>query len=165
MKWGTSARVAAALIVATGCRAGFEADEPEAIARVSPATLSAVGGWGLFDRSVESGFVPSGEPIRAALDHPAQIAAVKVHGSAPYRLRIAGRDGSSLGFAATDLSRLGPGWHVLPSSTIASTDLIELRFEPLGAPGKVAEVELWAVDTETSPSRADVTADEQPPRP
>lgn len=157
--------VAAAALA--GCRGGNELGEPEAIRKVSPATVSIPGAWSLFDRSISSGFVPGGEPVRVELDHVEQISAIKAFGSAGYRLRITGQDGSSLGLPAIDLSKLGAGWHTVASSSLVSTNLVELRFESIGdSTGKLPELELWAVDDRIDGASAvDLTAgsDDLPP--
>jgi RHS repeat-associated protein len=147
MTLGTSWRLAAALLALTACRAGFEADDPDELERLTPASVSSVGAWSLFDRSISSAYIPSAEPLRVAFDRAEAIAAIKVYGPAPYLLRVSGRDGSSLGFGSIDLSKLKQGWQLVPSSTLASTDVVELRFTPTGQPGKVPELELWTVGT------------------
>lgn len=139
--------VAAALLAGAGCRSGNELGEAEALRKVSPAAVSIPGAWSLFDRSTSSGFVPSGEPVRLVLDHSEQISTIKAFGSAGYRLRITGQDGSSLGLPPIDLSKLGAGWHTVAASSLVSTNVVELRFEPIGAAaGKLPELEMWAVD-------------------
>ena len=144
-----------------GCRGGGDVDEPEALARVSPAAVSMPGAWSLFDRSIESGFVPGSEPVRVAFDHLEQISALKVFAPAPYKLRVTGRGGSSIGFAPLDLSNLPAGWRVMPSTSLVATDAVELRFEALSAtPAKLPELELWAgrVRADGSPT-TDLTID------
>jgi hypothetical protein len=150
--------VCAAAIAAGGCRGG-DIDEPESIARLSPATVSTPGAWSLFDRSIESGFVPGSEVIRVALDHVEQISALKVYGQAGYRLRVTGQDGSPIGLPPWDLSTLGNGWHVLPAHSMVSTNIVELRFEKVGASaGMLPELELWAIDDQPLTSALDLTA-------
>lgn len=151
--------VCAAMSASGGCRGSGDVDESEALSRVSPAAVSIPGAWSLFDRSVESGFVPGSEPIRVALDHVEQISALKVYGAAGYRLRVTGQDGSSIGLPAWDLSALGKGWHVLPTSSMVSTNVVELRFEPIGASGgTLSELELWAIDDQPLTGAVDLTA-------
>lgn len=90
--WRVRSWVAAAVMAMgtiTGCR-GDEIDASSAMVRTSPASLSVEGAWGLFDRSIESGFVPDETVIRAALDRQEQLSAIKVYGASPYRLRVGG---------------------------------------------------------------------------
>jgi hypothetical protein len=155
--------VCLALVFAAACRVDVDGGEPPPVVKAPPAAVSTPDAWHLFDRSVSSGFTPSAEPVQITLDRAEQVSAVKVYGSAPYRLRVTGANGLSLGFEATDLSSLGAGWHALPSSALTATDHVELRFEPLGKPAPVPEVELWAVDDHQVASRPDLAAKDLPP--
>src|SRR5687767_3409354 len=55
MTLGTSARLAFALVLLSACRAGFESEEPEALIRITPSSMSSPGAWALMDRSLDSG--------------------------------------------------------------------------------------------------------------
>jgi RHS repeat-associated protein len=154
--------VCSALVCSAACRVDVDGGEPPPVVKAPPAAVSTPDAWHLFDRSVSSGFTPSSEPVQVTLDRAEQITAIKVYGSAPYRLRVTGANGLSLGFAATDLSSLGAGWHVLPSSALTATDHVELRFEPLGKPGLVPELELWVVDDHPVASRPDLASKDLP---
>lgn len=131
-----------------GCHPDSAGDIYVSATKVSPATVSAVGAWSLFDRSVTSGFIPGSDVVRLSLDDDQQLAALKIYGASPYRLRVTGEHARSIGFAPIDLSTLSTGWNVLPSSSLSSTGIVELRFEALGKSDKVSEIELWAVDAE-----------------
>jgi hypothetical protein len=126
-------------IVAMSCRADFDADESMPIARISPANVSTTGAWSLFDRSIESSFVPGGEPVRVTLDRGEQVSAIKVHGGAPYRLHVTGMNGSSIGFSTIDLSSRPLGWSVIETGSLIATNVVELHFEATGKPGKIPE--------------------------
>ena len=163
MTLGTSTRLVLGFVLLCACRTGFESEEPEALARITPSSMSSAGAWALTDRSVESGFIPGNEPVRVMLDQAEPIAAIKVFGAAPYRLRITGRDGSALGFGTVDLSKQAAGWHLFASSTASATDVVELHFAPLGKPTKAPEIELWTFAKEAAgANQLDLSADELP---
>jgi len=147
-------RSLALLAVTFGCRGGLDIDDHAALVKASPATLSTSSAWALFDRSTTSGFTPGDEPVRATFERGRveQVSAVKVYGAAPYRLRVTGADNSAIGFSSIDLSKLSAGWHVFPSSSLVSTNVVELHFDSLGAPAAIPELELWVI--EATPSRA-----------
>jgi hypothetical protein len=149
-----------AFALTASCRDGSEPDDLVSTVRVSPATVSSSGAWALFDRSLDSGFAPDSNALSATFDRQEELTAIRVYGSAPYRLRVTGPDGSSIGFTATDLSKLGAGWNLIPSSTLISTDKVEIRFEALGSGGKVPEVELWALSHDSSTVARDPSASE-----
>src|SRR4051812_17711390 len=100
-------RALLALLVVSCHPGSGEPEDVTSTVRITPSDVSSPGSWGLFDRSLESGFVPDSKVVTATLDHEEQLTAIKLFGPAPYRLRLTGRDGASVGFAATDLSKLG----------------------------------------------------------
>lgn len=142
--------VASVGLMVGGCRgdAAEEAVSPGAIVRIVPARVSEPSAWGLFDRSVSTGFTPT-RPVGIDLDRRREIVAVKVLGGSPYELEVRARDGA-LGFPKVDLATLPSGWHVIRPSSLVSTDHVELVFRAHGE-GAVPEVELW---TTTEPSDA-----------
>lgn len=136
-----------AVLLLGACRAGDTAANDEPLSKVTPARTSSPASWALFDRSLTSTFAPNAEPLRLTLDRAAQLSAVKVFGPAPYRLRVRGAEGSSLGFATIDLSKATHGWRAYPTSSIVSTEAVEITFEGVGdAPGTIPELELWGLD-------------------
>lgn len=156
-------RLAALSVLVLAATHGCHTDEPlqgpDRLAKVLPSTVSVPGAWSLFDRSIQSEFVPSTDPVRISLEGAARLSAVKVYGSSPYRLSVTGKDGTSIGFASIDLSKLGAGWHVLPSTALVSTSAVELRFAKTGTEeGHVPELELWAVDDAPAVAKVDLGA-------
>lgn len=63
---------------AFGCRMGQPSDEPVAVSKVVPRTVSAPQAWTLFDRSVSSGLRPDAAPIDVHLEREATLSAIKV---------------------------------------------------------------------------------------
>src|SRR5438876_9164165 len=110
-----SAMLMAAALVVMGCRTESDAGEAVSLAKISPAGVSEVEAWRLFDRSVTSAFTPSRNQVTVTLGRAEAVAAVKVFGPAPYRVTVRGTGGSALGFDSIDLSKLSPGWHVMTS--------------------------------------------------
>lgn len=86
---------------------------------------------------------------------------MKIFGASPYRLRVTGDHGASIGFESADLSKLSEGWNVLQSNSLVSTDTVELHFEALAKPDKVPEIELWAVEDEPV-GRVDLSSNDLP---
>lgn len=79
------------------------------LAKLAPLAVSDPAAWTLFDRSASSAYRPDA-PIEVTLGDET-IVAVKVLGSAPYRITLRSATGSPLGFDPIDLSDLAPGWH------------------------------------------------------
>lgn len=115
--------------------------------------------WALFDRDTATGFTPKldGEGVlilRVSLDGPSAITHIKVFGPSPYVLDVLA-DGDAVGpLESIDLSRLKPGWNVLPVSKAAEPETIaaalELHFKAKAPPGAAAappitDLELWSV--------------------
>ncbi|MEO8552352.1 MAG: hypothetical protein ABI678_20385, partial [Kofleriaceae bacterium] len=147
------------------CHSDLEPNESTLMAKVSPSAVSVADAWSLFDRSASSGFTPDEKPIVIDLDRAESIAAVKILGPSPYRLEVRGRDGTSLGFDAIDLSTLEPGWHAFTSNVVTAANRVELHFHALGAARPVPEIELWSqIARLPVPSGStDLTARELPP--
>jgi len=143
-----------------GCHSDLGSDDVESLRKVVPATVSAPAAWSLFDRSIQSSFIPGKERVTVSLDRAAQISAIKVYGAAPYRLHITGGQGSSIGIPTIDLSNVGAGWHVFPATALVSTSNVELNFESIGTTtGTIPELEIWAVDEQgASSAPPDLTA-------
>src|SRR5438874_6167473 len=97
-----------------GCHTETDADAPGDPVRVTPTEVGKPDQWALFDRSIASTFTPNAENVHATLDHFEQLSALKVYGASPYKLRVTGENGASLGFGAVDLSNLKAGWNVVP---------------------------------------------------
>jgi RHS repeat-associated protein len=138
------------MVAVSGCKPDFDVVERVPIVETSPATLSNAEAWALFDRSMAVGYIPTADAIRAALDRPEEIAAIKVFGSAPYRLQVTGSDAAAIGFDEIDLMNVGPGWHTFPSNALATTNAVELRFTSVGVPTKIPELEIWTSTDSTS---------------
>jgi hypothetical protein len=145
-----------------GCHADGTTDDPSSVVRISPATVNNDAAWALFDRSVESGYLPNGTVVQTTLGHQEQVSAIKIYGSAPYRLRVTGKDGASLGIPAIDISKLSDGWNTIETTSLVSTDTVALRFEQIGTPTKLPELELWAIEEEAS-GTVDLSANDLPP--
>lgn len=148
--WAGSRRAQAQLAAATfllalvaGCRADIDTGEGVRLQKLVPATVSDENAWALFDRATAPAFVPDGQPVHVHLDHASSIWAVKVFGSAPYRLSIQAPEGGTVGFSTIDLSKLGPGWHTFGTDALVSTKELVLGFEALGAAAPIPEIELW----------------------
>src|SRR5262245_15250317 len=114
----------AAMAAVAACRVETEVEDVPRLARVAPASVTDAEAWRLFDRSTATSFTPSSSPVEVTFERPVAIAAIKVYGGAPYRLR-AGSD-------AIDLSKLGAGWHAFEVRSPSVVDHLDLRFELLG---------------------------------
>lgn len=107
-------RLVSALVLVVGCRGDDHSTRSGEITKLAPLAVSDENAWALFDRSVSSAYRPDA-PIEVNLGDEA-IAAVKVHGPAPYRITLRGATGSTLGFDTIDLGDISPGWHTFWST-------------------------------------------------
>jgi hypothetical protein len=137
------------LVFVLGCRGGNE-PVPEDLVKLTPASVSSDEAWALFDRDMTTGFVPSSEPIEIAFERDQAFAAFRVFGSSPYRVTLTDKLGASIGIEPIDLSDLGTGWHRFTATVTSSARSIVVRFDALGAPAPIPEIELWATGSHVS---------------
>ena len=135
--------LAITMTILGACAPEAASEESAPLVQRIPAAVSSEAAWALFDRSIESGFTPPpAGAVIATLDEPAELAAIKVYGPAPFRLAVTGPAGASLGFAPIDLSGLSRGWHAFPVEGPSRTAAVELHFTPAGGDGERAVPEL-----------------------
>lgn len=143
---------AAALAAVGACRSSDEVEPSSvAIAKVTPKSVSTTDAWALFDRSTSTGFVPGTAPIHIELDRNVELSAVKIAGSAPYRLQLSS-GGQSIGFAPIDLSLPNEGWRGFGSMSSLATTSLDLTFLPTTSDttAAVRELELWGTREDES---------------
>ena len=143
--WKASARCLLVIAAAAQltCAPESLAEDRALLVKRIPAAVSAEAAWALFDRSIESGLASPPPTVTVTLDEPAEIAAVKVYGPAPFELRVTGPAGAPLGLPPIDLSGLSRGWHAFPAVSPSRISAVELHFAPTSGEGAVPELELW----------------------
>lgn len=154
--------VCVAIVAAAGCRSDVDDDSLGPLFRLSPVVVTHADGWKLFDRSLSSGYMPTGEPVHVELAGDQRLAAIKVRGGSPYRMTVRGPGGRSLGFASTDLSTLAEGWHVVTPSAAPTVRVLDIVLTPIGSTkGTVPELELWSADSGSESVTADARESSQ----
>src|SRR5262249_52636583 len=140
------------------CGVDSSVDEPVAVAKIAPASVSEAGGWALFDRSVASAYKPGGRTLVATFGRKGRLVAIQGPGPSPVRIEVRGRDGAPLGFDPLDISSGDATWQALASAAPVLTDRVEISFDVLASGAAVPELELWAASDGALSAKPDLAA-------